>query len=180
MADVCFVQDELCSDWEVQRSKNQNKCWLKEKAKRLQVAKPKLTTKKTLFLIAFTSCPSRFSITALPKDEKIDAECYIQFLKDTGKRFNNLRRSKTKFRDLTLQFDNARPRIAERTRSYMSAVGLTNIKQSPYSPELNLCDRFLFTRLQEHCRMQHYENSEELKVGVQRFLRQLPKSLFLS
>ena len=135
--------------------------------------------KKTLFLIAFTRFPARFSITSLPKDEKIDAGCFAQFLKDTGKRFNNLRQSKTKLRDLTHQFDNARPHTAQRTRSYMSAVGLINIEQSPYSPDLNMCDRFLFTRLQEHCRMQHYENSEELKVDVQRFLRQLPKSLFL-
>ena len=119
-------------------------------------------------------CPARFSITVLPKDEKIDAECFVQFLKDTGKRFNNLRRSKTKLRDLTLQFDNARPHTAQRTQSYMSAVGLTDIEQSPCSPDLNMCDRLLFTRLQEHCRMQHYESIEELKVNVQ-----LPKSLFL-
>ena len=112
------MQDELWINWDVQRSKNQNKCWLKERAKRFQVAKPKLTIKKTLFVIAFTSCPARFSIIALPKDEKIDAECFVQFLKDTGKRFNNLRRSKTKLRDLTLQFDNAMPHSPKNTKLY--------------------------------------------------------------
>ena len=61
----------------------------------------------------------------------------------------------------------------------MSAVGITNIEQSPYSPDLNMCDRFLFTRLQEHCRMQHYRSTEELKMELQRFLMQLPKYLFL-
>ena len=61
----------------------------------------------------------------------------------------------------------------------MSAGGLTNIEQSPYNPDLNMCDRFLFTRLQEHCRMQHYGSTEELKIDMQQFLRQLPKSLFL-
>ena len=55
----------------------------------------------------------------------------------------------------------------------MSAVGLTNNKQNPYSPDLNMCDRFLFTMLQEHCTMQHYLNTEELKMDVQRFLTQL-------
>ena len=61
----------------------------------------------------------------------------------------------------------------------MSAGGLTNIEQCPYSPDLNMCDRILFTRLQEHCRMQHYGSTEELKMDMQQFLRQLPKSLFL-
>ena len=61
----------------------------------------------------------------------------------------------------------------------MSAVGLTDIEQSPYSPDLNMCDRFLFIRLQEYYTMQHYLSTEELKIDVQRFLTQLPKSLFL-
>ena len=42
-----------------------------------------------------------------------------------------------------------------------------------------MCDRFLFTRLQEHFKMQHYLSTEELKMDVQRFLTQLPKSLLL-
>ena len=61
----------------------------------------------------------------------------------------------------------------------MSDVGLINIEQSPYSPDLSMCDRFLFTRWQEHCKMRHYGSTEELKMDVQQFLRQLPKSLFL-
>ena len=48
----------------------------------------------------------------------------------------------------------------------MSAVRLTNIEQSPYCPDLKICGRFLFIRLQEHCRMQHYLSTEELKMDV--------------
>ena len=63
----------------------------------------------------------------------------------------------------------------------MNAGELTNIEQCPYSPDLNvsMCDRFLFSRLQENCGMQHCGSTEELKMDMQRFLRQLPKSLFL-
>ena len=38
---------------------------------------------------------------------------------------------------------------------------------------MNLCDRFLFTRLQEHCRKVNYLDGEELYADVQRFLRSL-------
>ena len=103
-------------------------------------------------------------------------ECFVQFLNDTGKRFSNLQRRKTKLKDLTLQFGKVEPYTVQ---SYMGAEGLTNIEQCPYSPDLNMCDWFLFTRLQEHCRMQHYGSTEELKMDTQRFLRQLPKSLLL-
>ena len=61
----------------------------------------------------------------------------------------------------------------------MSTGGITNIEQCPYSPDLNMCDRVLFTRLQEHCRMQHYGTTKKFKMDMQRFLRQLPKSLFV-
>ena len=103
----------------------------------------------------------------------------MQFLKDTNHRFFNLKRSKTKLKELTLQFDNARPHAAQRSQEYLTSEGITTTKQSPYSPDLNLCDRFLFTRLQEHCRSRQYTGAKELEVDVQRFLRQLPESLLL-
>ena len=56
----------------------------------------------------------------------------------------------------------------------MSAGGLTNSEQCPYSLDLNMCDQFLFIRLQEH-----YGSTEELKMDMLRFLRQPPKCLFL-
>ena len=40
-------------------------------------------------------------------------KCFVQFLNDTGKRFHNLKRSKTELKDLTLQFVKAKPHAAE-------------------------------------------------------------------
>ena len=37
-----------------------------------------------------------------------------------------------------------------------------------------MCDWFLFTRLQEHCRMHHYGSTEELKMDMQQFLIKAP------
>ena len=48
----------------------------------------------------------------------------------------------------------------------MRGVGLTDVEQCPYSPDLNMYDQFLFTRLQENCRMQHYGSTEELKMDA--------------
>ena len=75
--------------------------------------------------------------------------------------------------------DNTRPHTAARTQEYLTRSGATLLKQSPYSPDLNLCDRFLFTRLQEHRRKHQYLNSEEVLCDVQQFVRQLPESMIV-
>ena len=42
-------------------------------------------------------------------------ECFVQFLNDTGKQFNNLKRRKAKLKDLTLQFGKVKPDTVQRT-----------------------------------------------------------------
>ena len=170
------VEDELWVNWGVIGTKMQNRAWLPKGARRMTVPKPKLTPKKTMLLVAFTTNPARFSITALQKGQTIDSEYMVQFFKDTNKRFSSLRRNKIKFSELLLQIDNARPHTSKRTQSYLETTGVELLKQSPYSPDLNLCDRFLFTRLQEHCRATLYLSSGEVYEDVQRYLRQLPET----
>ena len=154
MADVYCVQDELWINWEVQLSKNQNK----EGSKAF--AKPKTKVNSEDVPHRITCSPARFSITALPKGKTANAEYFVQFLKDSNKRFTNLKQKKTRLKDLTLQFDNAKPHTAQRIKDCISSQGVITIKQSPYSADLNLCDRFLFTRLQEHCEIRHYNGAE--------------------
>ena len=42
-------------------------------------------------------------------------ECFVQFLNDTGKRFNNLQRRKAKLKGLTLQFGKVKPQTTQIT-----------------------------------------------------------------
>ena len=81
--------------------------------------------------------------------------------------------------DLTngLQMDNARPHSAARTQDYLKGTGATIFSQSAYSPALNLCNRFLFSRLQQHCRGLEYLDGDELYHDVQHYLRRLPEEL---
>ena len=85
----------------------------------------------------------RFSITALPKGKTVDSEYMIKFFHDTRHRFSNLRKNPVMFDEMILQVDNARPHTAVITRHYFAGMGLRLVYQSPYSPDLNLCDRFL-------------------------------------
>ena len=67
-------------------------------------------------------------------------------------RFCNIKKDKMAFMNLLFPMDNARAHSEERTRAYLEQRGVQIDPQSPYSPDLNLCDRFLFTRLQQYCR----------------------------
>ena len=109
-------------------------------------------------LESFTCSAARLSVTALPKGETVTADNMVEYLKDTV----NLKRDKIAFKNLLLQVDNARPHSAERTQTYLEQNEVPIVPQSPYSPDLNLCDRHLFARLQEHCRAKQYGNGEEL------------------
>ena len=73
--------------------------------------------------------------------------------------------------------DDAKLHSAARTQDFLTKTGAEIVRQSPYSPALNMLDRFLFTRLQEHCREIEYADGDELYLDVQRFFWRLPQNL---
>ena len=49
------------------------------------------------------------------------------------------------------------------------------MKQSPYSPHLNICDRWVFHKLKTELRKTTFHNSEEVKIEALRVLRSIPE-----
>ena len=84
--------------------------------------------------------------------EYINAEYMIQYLKDTGKRFQNLKKDKISLKEMHFQMDNARPHTAAATQHFLASRNVHLVKQSPYSPDLNLLDRFLFRQVKSDLR----------------------------
>lgn len=71
------------------------------RAVKLTNVKHKLNNRKTMGLVAFTSKPKRFLVSFLPRGTTKDAEYMIQYIKDTGKRFQNLERNSIALKDTT-------------------------------------------------------------------------------
>ena len=67
-----------------------------------------------------------------------------------------------------LMWGNARPHAAANTKQCLARRKVEPIKQSPYSPDLNLCDRFLFRKLKHLLRNEEFNAHEDLTQGVQR------------
>ena len=83
----------------------------------------------------------------MPKRESINAEYIIQHLKDTSKTFQNLKKDKISLKEMLFHMDNARPHTAAATQNFLASWNVNLVKQSPYSSDLNLLDRFLFRQV---------------------------------
>ncbi|QQP35139.1 Uncharacterized protein FKW44_023284 [Caligus rogercresseyi] len=91
-----------------------------------------------------------------------DQNTMIEYLRTTGKRFLSLKKDKIRLKDCLLMWYNARPHTATDTREFLTRTDMEPVKQSPYSPDLNLCDRFLFRKLKHLLREDEFGGTRRL------------------
>lgn len=169
-------EDETWVYFNQHLSKAENKVWLKKGEKRPTVVKPSIGDKKTMLLIAYTS-DKKFSVEAT-NGESITAERYVEFVRNTGDRWRTLRRSPTKLSELTWQHDNARPHCASVVKDFFSRRDIKCVWQSPYSPDLNMLDRWVNKELKKQLRQSVFTDGEEVKNEALRILRDIPESRY--
>ena len=167
-----FVQDETCVLW---NSKPRREVWITQDGQKPTTPHPKLTKRKTMVLKGFTCCTKRFSVSILPPETTADTNVMIQYLKDTGHRFSNLKKNKIKLGELMLMWDNARPHSAHETQAFLVHRDIQPVKQPAYSPDLNLCDRFLFSKIKHRLQALDFEGNEDVKDCMPRVVRSLPE-----
>jgi hypothetical protein len=155
-------------------SKAENRVWIGQNESRPHVCRPSLTPRKTMLLVAFTPC-KRFSVQATAPKETINSQVFIDFVRSTGNKWRTLRAHPIKLRDLLWQMDNARPHTSVATKEFLQNRGVTQVWQSPYSPDFNLCDRFLFNYLKTHLRLETFESHLEVEQAALRILRDIPE-----
>ncbi|QQP52816.1 Uncharacterized protein FKW44_005078, partial [Caligus rogercresseyi] len=85
----------------------------------------------------------------------------------------SLKKDKIRLKDCLLMWDNARPHTATDTREFLTRRDVEPVKQSPYSPDLNLCDRFMFRKLKHLLREDEFGGHEEATLAVQRSMRRV-------
>lgn len=83
----------------------------------------------------------------LDVNESVNAERYIQFLTHMEAYFRNIHRPIMP-ENMRIQHDNARPHTSRQTQAHIENLNIRLIRQPAYSPDLNLCDRYVFPRLE--------------------------------
>lgn len=152
-------------------TKRSNCAWLDENKARPRIVKRLPHEAKSLLLLA-VCFNGKFCFTVLPQGATVDGECYLAFLKKTRNNFVRLT-SPLHWNDMFLLHDNARPHVKQSVTAYLTKKGVTLLKQPPYSPDFNLCDRWIFTMLENERRMRNFENSENVSDFVKHFMKNI-------
>ena len=106
--------------------------------------------------LAFTG-NGKLSVSVTERGDTIDSESYVHFIHTTGELWRKLRSDSTCLSELLWMHDNAQPHTDAHTQEFIQRRKKQLVQQSPYSPDLNLCDRWLFKELKskiKHCQMQ--------------------------
>lgn len=172
------TEDESWFLYETAATKEENKAWCHPSDAKPVVVRPKLTNKKTLLLLAFTG-DGRVSAAVRAPGETLTSSGYIDFVRSTGEKWRHSRVRPVKLRDLLWQHDNARPHVSQETSAFFENRGVKLLKQSPYSPDLNQCDRWVFKHLKNLFRGKTFSDGDEILSAAVKELRSLPKSKFI-
>lgn len=175
--DLYAVEDETWVNFDIQHTTSSAKQWLPRGIPRPTVVSSKLTPRKCLVMVAF--CPSkRFSVKAIPYGVTVDGDVYRDFVRDTGHKWQCLRTNPVNLSNLVWQHDNARPHTRKDVASFFQWRKITLLKQAPYSPDLNLCDRWLFAHVKKTLRLQQFNSHLEVEDAFFRELRLITVDVF--
>lgn len=171
------VEDETWVPFESSMTKMEGKAWLPPGAPRPRAVRPQMSDRKTLLLLAFT--PSgRFSVQAMPRRSTIDSEVYVDFVRATGEKWRKLHSDPILLKDIFWQHDNARPHSAQHTADFFNRRNISLLWQAPYSPDMNMCDRWLFAELKKGLRKASYASEGEIEEAALQCLRDIPVTKF--
>ena len=73
--------------------------------------------------------------------------------------------------------DNARPHIKQCVREFFERRGIELLHQSPYSPDLNLCDRWLNNHIKSMVRGMQFDDESEVFEAVMNTLKNTDESV---
>ena len=98
----------------------------------------------------------------VPHGQTVNKEYYVEFLRESRKRFRRKRPVLFKSGQRHLHQDNTPVHNSILVTDYLTKMGIKTVPQPPFSPDLAPCDFWLFPKLRG-CR---YETIEEMKEAV--------------
>ena len=171
------TEDETWVLYDSLPTKEENKAWQLSSCPRQRIVRPKLTNRKTRLLFAFTG-DGKSHIRAIDPGTTVNSEVYIDFIHQLGERWRKLRSSPSRLCQLWWQHDNARSHAAKYTQDFVSRRKVNCIAQSAYSPDLNLCDRWIFKEMKRHMRQRRFQTSAEIVEESLRWFKTIPSERF--
>lgn len=116
-------------------------------------------------------------IDFMPTGTTINADAYCETLKKLKRAIQDRRRGMLT-KGVSILHDNARPHVARATADLLNQFGWDIITHPPYSPDLAPCDYHLFTHLKEHLGGMRFDDDDEVKDEVKRYLNDMAASFY--
>jgi len=137
-------------------------CWMSEAGDESlsQVARRSNMEKKFHAIVAVTQQGHHY-FRILPLNETVNSERYVEFLIDLETFLRGLA-TPILAENMRLIQDNARPHVARNTIEHLEDRNIRLLRQPPYSPDCNICDRYIFPRL-EASRMGDFATRQDLE-----------------
>jgi hypothetical protein len=154
-------------------TKQTNYSWCLDDTERQHVTRRTMNDSKSHVICATSFC-GRFHFEVL-EERTVNSDVYITFLTEMQHKFVHERHSLS-WKNMRLIQDNARPHTSRKTMDFLASKGVQVIRQPPYSPDFNLCDRWLFgvlERARNHC---NFSSSSDLREFLHSTLSRLDKS----
>jgi len=171
-------EDETWIHFKPQANRRNSRVWVHKNEPLPQVTRNKLTNQKCLLLIAFTHA-GHYSVKALPYGETVDGDVYINFIRQTATKWRN-QKNRVMLTKMFLQHDNARPHVSKKVTNFLSTFGTQILKQSPYSPDLNLLDRWVNDYIKQKLEKEVFSSHAEVEQAVMQVLKNISKEKLFS
>ena len=163
-----------CYDPETKRQSSQ---WKHAGSPRPKKARQDKSTHK-LLMIPFLDSTGMIYICWVPTGQTVNKEYCVEILREFGKRFHRKRPTLFKSGQWHFQQDNTPVHNSILVTDYLTKMGIKTVLHSPHSPDLALCDFWLFPMLKENLRGCHYETIEEMKEAVTKVIDTLTQEDF--
>lgn len=134
--------------------------WVDAQGDRPRLPRRSIADKKFHIIVA-VSFRGDFTFRVLERNQSINAERYVDFIRDM---VIPLRRN------LKVMHDNARPHTAELTRQFFQDNNIELLAQSPYSPDYNLLDRFIFRNMEFERRDLTFDTQQDVENFLNDFM----------
>ena len=151
-----------CYDPETKRQSSQ---WKHTGSPRPKKARQSKST-HTLLMIPFFDSTGMIYMHWVPTGQTVNKDYYVEVLREFRKRFRRKRPALFKSGQWHFHQDNAPVDNSILVTDYLAKMGIKTVPHPPYSPDLALCDFWLFPKLKKKLRGCRYETTEEMKEAV--------------
>ena len=135
-------------------------------------------SKTKVMLLAFFDSEGIIHHKYASDRQTINKEFYMEVLQHLRESVCRKRPEKWRDGNWILHHDNAPAHTSHLVQLFLAKHSTTQLQQLPYSPDLTLCDFFLFPRLKKVLKGNRYEATEDIKRNSAKALLDIPKDEF--